>query len=44
LIKNNTTALAHPKKEAVKLPNDNVVLNPRQAQWLRNDKEEANMN
>jgi hypothetical protein len=30
-IENNMTALARPKKVAVKLPDDNVVLNPRQA-------------
>jgi len=44
LIENNTTAPARPKKEAVELPNDNVVLNPRQARRLRNDEEEANTN
>ncbi|OBT42268.1 hypothetical protein VE00_07723 [Pseudogymnoascus sp. WSF 3629] len=43
-IENNTTALARPKKVAVELPDDNVVLNPRQARRLRNDEEEANTN
>ncbi|OBT60323.1 hypothetical protein VE03_10163 [Pseudogymnoascus sp. 23342-1-I1] len=44
LVENNTTAPARPKKVAVELPDDNVVLNPGQARRLRNDEEEANTN
>jgi hypothetical protein len=43
-IENNTTAPARPKKEAVELPDDDVVLNPGQARRLRNAEEEANIN